>query len=153
LHDVDKTRIARLLPHAGDMVLLDEVVSCSATEIECLASSHRRADHPLSEHGALPASAAVEYAAQAIALHGRIRGDRGDRGEIGGKPSAALLAVLREVRWAEEPLDAAPSPLRVRARLAAELGEGAQYAFEVIDAAGVLRASGEAIFTFRSRPA
>lgn len=60
------------IPHKGSMCLLDEVLRWDAARIVCRASSHRRADNPLRAHGRLGAACGVEYAAQAMAVHGAI---------------------------------------------------------------------------------
>jgi predicted hotdog family 3-hydroxylacyl-ACP dehydratase len=54
------------------MCLLDEVLSWDAAHIRCRATSHRLADNPLRAHGRLGAACGVEYAAQAMAVHGAI---------------------------------------------------------------------------------
>jgi predicted hotdog family 3-hydroxylacyl-ACP dehydratase len=139
---MDKSDIDLLLPHAGDMALLETVTLFAFDRIECTATSHIAPQNPLRAGEVLPASAAIEYAAQAIALHGVLRNRER------GVDKSALMAVLRRVRWAEAPLSAAASPLTVSARQIAELGDSAQYAFEVVDARGLEFASGEATFMF-----
>jgi predicted hotdog family 3-hydroxylacyl-ACP dehydratase len=66
--------IAALIPHQGAMCLLDRVVSYDDHKITCVAINHRDASHPLREHGVLPAICGVEYAAQAMAVHGALMG-------------------------------------------------------------------------------
>jgi predicted hotdog family 3-hydroxylacyl-ACP dehydratase len=68
LHDA----ICARLPHAGRMCLLDRLVAWDSESITCHASSHRDADNPLRSGGRLHAVAGVEYAAQAVALHGSL---------------------------------------------------------------------------------
>jgi predicted hotdog family 3-hydroxylacyl-ACP dehydratase len=69
---VRKHEIAALIPHSGGMCLLDEVLGYGPDHIRCLARSHRAADNPLRIAGELAAVCGVEYAAQAMALHGRL---------------------------------------------------------------------------------
>ncbi|WP_430388784.1 3-hydroxylacyl-ACP dehydratase [Dyella sp. 20L07] len=58
--------ITDVLPHAGDMILLDAVESYDAERIVCLR--HVVAGSPLlDEHGSLPAWTGIELMAQAIA--------------------------------------------------------------------------------------
>jgi predicted hotdog family 3-hydroxylacyl-ACP dehydratase len=102
--------IAARVPHAGPMCLLDEVVSWDEQHIECTASVQSRdgpaqddeaarrdaqAAHPLSHDGGLPASAAIEYAAQAMALHGRLLQEQA---ATAAAPARGFLAGLRSVR-------------------------------------------------------
>lgn len=56
------------LPHAGAMRLLDELLHSDSQNIICRANMWQ--GHPFSRHGALPAWASLEYAAQALACHG-----------------------------------------------------------------------------------
>jgi len=54
------------------MCLLDEVLSWDASRIRCRSTSHRAADNPLRAHGRLGAACGIEYAAQAMAVHGAL---------------------------------------------------------------------------------
>ena len=54
------------------MCLLDRVEAWDAQRIQCRAHSHRDADHPLRAHGRLGAVCGIEYAAQAMAVHGTL---------------------------------------------------------------------------------
>ena len=67
---LDREWIESHIPHRGRMCLLDEVLSWDAARIRCRATSHRLADNPLRAHGRLGAACGVEYAAQAMAVHG-----------------------------------------------------------------------------------
>jgi predicted hotdog family 3-hydroxylacyl-ACP dehydratase len=72
---LDHQAIAARVPHAGAMCLLDRVVSWDDNHIECTADGSATTavgPHPLARSGRLPATAAIEYAAQAMALHGRL---------------------------------------------------------------------------------
>ena len=86
-----KADIARLIPHAGSMCLLDGVEHWDATHIRCVSRSHRDIANPLRADGQLPAVCGIEYAAQAMALHG------GLAGLIGNQPRAGYLVGLRDV--------------------------------------------------------
>lgn len=54
------------------MCLLDCVEEWNEQHARCRASSHRLADNPLRAHGRLAAACAIEYAAQAMAVHGSL---------------------------------------------------------------------------------
>ena len=69
---LDHDWIEQHIPHKGRMCLLDEVLSCDATRIRCRSSSHRAGDNPLRSHGRLGAACGIEYAAQAMAVHGAL---------------------------------------------------------------------------------
>src|SRR5213075_1172850 len=64
--------IARRIPHQGSMCLLDRVLEWDAEHIRCEATGHSQPDHPLRAHGRLGAACGVEYAAQAMAVHGAL---------------------------------------------------------------------------------
>ena len=69
---LDRGWIESHIPHRARMCLLDEVVSWDAARISCRAVSHRDPDHPLRAHGRLGVACGVEYAAQAMAVHGAL---------------------------------------------------------------------------------
>jgi predicted hotdog family 3-hydroxylacyl-ACP dehydratase len=107
---MNKTEIADLIPHAGAMCLLDGVVSWDETTIGCLASSHRAVDNPLAVEGRLHVVCGVEYASQAMAVHGGlVRNLR--------RPAAGYLANLRNVTCSVERLDVLKGDLLVTAEL------------------------------------
>jgi predicted hotdog family 3-hydroxylacyl-ACP dehydratase len=116
---------AAWLPQAGAMVLLDEVVFRDDARIECRATSHRRADHPLAHGGHLPVWAGIEYAAQAVALH-RALGNAAPR-----RPRVGFLGALRDVVCAVERLDDAGDVLVIAATKLFADSTGAVYGFAV----------------------
>jgi predicted hotdog family 3-hydroxylacyl-ACP dehydratase len=100
---LDRAAIAALIPHQGPMCLLDRVTAWDATRIECIAVNHRDAHHPLRTASGLLASAAIEYAAQAMAVHGALCADA-----AGASAAPGLLASARDVRLALWRLDELP---------------------------------------------
>ena len=83
--------IARRIPHQGAMCLLDRVTQWDVTTIVCTASSHRALGNPLRAHGRLGAACGVEYAAQAMAVHGSLLV------QANGAPRVGYLASVRSV--------------------------------------------------------
>ena len=69
---LDHAWIARHIPHQGGMCLLDCVEAWDGQRIRCRASSHRAPDNPLRAYGRLGAVCGIEYAAQAMAVHGAL---------------------------------------------------------------------------------
>ncbi len=125
---MQRAGIAALLPHAGAMVLLDQLEAWDAENITCRASSHLEASNPLRRAGRLGAEAGIEYAMQAAALHGALT--------AGGQPQpVGFLASLREVALQAEWLD---DPAHGRLRIAAQLqhreASGLLYAFTLATA-------------------
>jgi predicted hotdog family 3-hydroxylacyl-ACP dehydratase len=89
------------------MCLLDEVLEWDAQHILCRSSSHRSLDNPLRSHGQLGAACGVEYAAQAMAVHGVLVAATGAQGPAG----LGYLASVRGVRVFVNRLDDLQSDL------------------------------------------
>lgn len=68
----DHAWISAHIPHQGSMCLLDAVTEWDETHIVCRASSHRTLDNPLRANQQLSAVCGIEYAAQAMAVHGAL---------------------------------------------------------------------------------
>ncbi|WP_211871595.1 phosphotransferase [Neoroseomonas terrae] len=119
----DRAAIARLVPHQGAMCLLDRVVSCDEERLACTAAGHRDPDHPLRRDGMLPAVCGLEYALQAMALHGALT--------AGAAQGAGFLAALSGVTMATERLDDVAGELAIAVTALARESRGFIYAFEV----------------------
>ena len=104
-----KVNIERMIPHAGAMCLLDSVVEWDTERIRCRAVSHRDATNPLRCYGKLHAISGVEYASQAMAVHGALSG------AVAGRPRAGYLASLRDVVCHRPWLDDDESDLMISA--------------------------------------
>jgi predicted hotdog family 3-hydroxylacyl-ACP dehydratase len=100
---LDHAGIAALIPHRGPMCLLDRVLAWDATRIECAAVNHRDLRHPLRTKSGLLASAAIEYAAQAMAVHGALCARA-----AGESAAPGFLASARDVRLERWRLDDLP---------------------------------------------
>ncbi len=127
---LDHAGIEALVPHRGTMCLLDRLLAWSDLRIECAASNHRDAAHPLRTRSGLLATAAIEYAAQAAALHGALLAR-----QAGADASPGALASARDVRltrWRLDDLpDANPDALRIVAERQAGDAGRLLYAFSV----------------------
>ncbi len=104
-----RAEIAGLIPHAGAMCLLDGVEDWDENRIRCVSRSHLDAGNPLRADGRLPAICGIEYAAQAMAVHG------GLAGETRGRPRAGYLASVRGVMCLRGRLDDLEGSLFVEA--------------------------------------
>lgn len=122
---IAKADIEKLIPHAGAMHLLDGVSALEEAWLEAWSEGHRAPDHPLRADGRLPASAAIEYASQAIATHTALVSIARARPPIG------YLAVLSGVRWACTRLDDVPGRLSVRVERLSATRTGLLYDFAV----------------------
>ena len=118
---IGRSEIAALIPHSGAMCLLDSVRSWDTKSITCLASSRHDADHPLASDDRLDTVCGIEYAAQAMAVHG---------GLIAGRRSAAgYLASVRDVICHTARLDLSREDIEVTATLLAADTAGSIYTF------------------------
>lgn len=139
--------ITRLVPHGGAMCLLDRALAWDSESIACESDGHRDPANPLRRDGRLPAICGVEYALQAMALHGALTAGGGS-----AQP-AGYLSSLRDVSLGgAERLDTLAGPLGVRAHaLAAEAG-GFIYRFEV-ESGGCVLLAGQAAIILPARRA
>ena len=122
-----KTDFVDLIPHAGDMCLLDGVLAWDDTSIHATSVSHVLDTHPLrGEHG-LHAVHLAEYGAQAMAVHGALRAR--EHGET--EPRPGMLVSLRGVKVSVQRIDTLPGALDVYAECLIADESGAQYLFRV----------------------
>jgi predicted hotdog family 3-hydroxylacyl-ACP dehydratase len=144
---LDRCWIEQHIPHKGRMCLLDEVLSWDATRIRCRSNTHRAADNPLRSHGRLGAACGIEYAAQAMAVHGALIAASAPlastvsshlRGSIGA--SVGYLASVRNVLLQVSRLDDLADELVAAAERVTGDGRTVLYDFEVCSAGRLLLA-------------
>ncbi|MEO8153417.1 MAG: hydroxymyristoyl-ACP dehydratase [Rhizobacter sp.] len=123
--------IAALIPHSGRMCLLHRLLEWDAQRIVCSATNHREADHPLRTRSGLLSPCAIEYAAQAMALHGALIGQG-----AGTVASPGYLASARGVQLHVLRLDDLPGDGDLRIEATRQAGDARQilYAFNVTHA-------------------
>jgi predicted hotdog family 3-hydroxylacyl-ACP dehydratase len=143
---IKRDAIAALIPHAGAMCLLEEAVMWDATRITCRSTSHRDVDNPLARDGRLDVLCGIEYAAQAMALHGALSTPSQQR------PAVGYLASLRDVVCHVRGLDQLDGDLDIVAeQLHAEAGR-VIYAF-TLHCGGQPLLSGRAAVVLDGSPA
>ena len=98
--------IAAHIPHRGRMCLLDEVLDWSSEHIRCRSATHRAPDNPLRSAHGLGVACGIEYAAQAMALHGALLG-----ADAQGSSEAGFLGSVRDVHFFVRNLDRIESDL------------------------------------------
>lgn len=120
---LDRQRIEQLVPHAGQMCLIHGVYRWDDQSIECVAKAPR-ADHPLARDGALSSLMAIEFAAQATAVHGAL---------VDGltQPRDGMLVKLRDVALFAPAFDADTGDLTIEAELLSRGASGCLYTFNV----------------------
>jgi predicted hotdog family 3-hydroxylacyl-ACP dehydratase len=114
--------IRTLIPHAGDMCLLERIVSAGNQEIVCAASSHRSAKNPLRRDGALAALHLAEYGAQTMAVHGGLQ-------SAGEAARGGMLVAIRDLRLEVTRLDDLADDLFIRATKLVANADGRIYSF------------------------
>jgi predicted hotdog family 3-hydroxylacyl-ACP dehydratase len=151
---LDRQWIESRIPHRGNMCLLDEVVEWSAERVRCRTRTHLAAGNPLRVGGRLGIACGIEYAAQAMAVHGALSHEAAAisaaaatsgvasmagapgmaEAPTGGTtpvPAAGFLAGVRSVRFHVERLDDVQGDLICEAvRVAGDSGS-ALYEFEL----------------------
>jgi predicted hotdog family 3-hydroxylacyl-ACP dehydratase len=148
---LNRAWIESRIPHRGRMCLLDEVIAWSAARVSCRSSTHREADNPLRAHGRLGIACGIEYAAQAMAVHGALvaASSAADHGApltgtpaaawaAPGTPAAGFLAAVRDVRFHSLRLDDVQGDLICDAARMAGDATTALYEFELRSAAALL---------------
>lgn len=117
--------ICARIPHSGAMCLLARVQSHDAHTLLAYAESHRARDNPLRGADGLSAVCAVEYAAQAMALHAHLLAD------AAAAPSIGVLASVRDLKLFAHRLDDIDTSLRVLVQRLSGSAESLVYAFEI----------------------
>ena len=107
---LNQDAIRELIPHRASMCLLDTVECWDAERVVCRTSQHRSVANPLRANGRLSSIHGIEFAAQAMAVHGGLLGSNG------AAPAVGLLVSLRDCVLHCERLDVLDSPLTVEAR-------------------------------------
>jgi predicted hotdog family 3-hydroxylacyl-ACP dehydratase len=122
---LNKAQIEHLIPHCGNMILIDNVDSWEAAKIHCRSNSHRLASNPLRLDGKLSAIHLLEYGAQAIAIHGGLLVDTARPG---------FLAAIRDAHFYIDSLDSIESTITINASAEIKTENGVIYKFSIYDA-------------------
>ena len=130
---LDRHQIANLIPHSGDMNLLDQVILYDDESIQCRANSHRSPSNPLRENGKLSSSCGIEYAAQAMAIHGALLSLAHSSQPRGGR-----LAGVRSAEFYVDRLDEFSEDLQIQARKLLADNSSMVYEFSIFTSAKIL---------------
>jgi predicted hotdog family 3-hydroxylacyl-ACP dehydratase len=123
---LDHAGIEQLIPHRGAMCLLVRLEHWDTERIVCSADNQRDTSHPLRTRSGLLSSCAIEYAAQAMALHGALIAQAS-----GTRPSPGYLASARGVQLHVLRLDDLDGELRIEATRQAGGEQQILYTFAV----------------------
>lgn len=139
---LDREAISHLIPHSGPMCLLSRLDEWDTVRIVCSADDHRDPRHPLRTRSGLLASALIEYAAQAMALHGALIG-QATRQDV----RAGYLASVRSTQLHTLTLDTLPEadPDELRIEATRQAGDAQQILYDFsVQHAGRTLAEGRA---------
>ena len=140
---IDADRIRDLVPHAGKMCLLERVLDWNNLSIRCETRTHLDTANPLRRNRHLSSLCGIEYAAQAMALHGALNASAvaGSRNQTtasdasqpstSARPRHGYLASVRDTRCTWRHLDEYTTPLIVKAELVVAESSRVIYSFSV----------------------
>jgi predicted hotdog family 3-hydroxylacyl-ACP dehydratase len=123
---LDRKAIAALIPHQGEMCLLERVIEWDDDRIVLTTTTHRSPANPLRLDGRLRAVHLCEYGAQAMAVHGGLSAQADGR-----QARPGFLVSLRDVTLHVDFIDQLDGELRVTAQRLLETGGSWQYSFAV----------------------
>lgn len=123
---IEKDEICELIPHAGEMCLIDQVNRWDDKTIQCESNSHLKPDNPLLRSKVLSAINLVEYGAQAMAVHGGLMARANGR-----KLGNGYLAALRDVQFIDQDIRLLPNKLTIEAECIMANGGNMIYQFRI----------------------
>ena len=140
--------IAARVPHQGRMCLLDGVLRADGSGVTCSTLSHHEPDHPMRQAGRLGAACGIEYAAQAMALHGALAA----QARQVPAPTMGFLVSVRSVALHVARLDDVPGRLTVQAHSDADNGDHSVYTFAISAEDGRPLVDGRAVVMLDAAP-
>ena len=121
---IEREELASLIPHSGLMCLNDKVIEWDNESVLCSTTSHLHSDNPLYKNNKLSALHAIEYCAQAMAIHG---------GLLAREKNTSLppgyLAAVRNVELNYTYLDTIKQNLNIYAKQLMAQGGSLMYEF------------------------
>ncbi len=126
---INVEHIRELVPHAGKMCLLQRVLAWNDSRIHCATHTHLDKDNPLRRGGHLSSVCAIEYAAQAMALHGALKA--AGTGDATGDVRHGYLASVRDIHCRTRYLDQHAGELVVTAEIIFGASSSVIYSFVV----------------------
>ena len=123
---IERDELCLLIPHGNRMCLLDEVLFWNEETIICGTLTHVDPDNPLRTSSGLSSLHAIEYGAQAMAIHGGLIAR-----DMGKALQTAYLAGLRQVTLSVDWLNDYNMSLTVEAKRLFSIGDSLIYEFYV----------------------
>ena len=123
---IKRDELCNLIPHSFDMCLLNRVEFWDKDKIICYSNSHLLKNNPLRREEKLSSIHVLEYAAQAMAVHGGLHNRK-----QGLEMTEGYLAALRDVKLHLCDLDKLQAELRIEANKILSQDGNMIYAFTV----------------------
>ena len=123
---ISKKEIENIIPHAGSMCLNDSVLEWDEKSVLCQTQSHLKENNPLRKNNKLSSVHAIEYCAQAMAVHGGLLAR-----EKGEKLAPGYLAAVRNVNLFYDYLDDINNDLFIETTQLMAQGGNLMYEFKM----------------------
>src|SRR5262245_25353083 len=101
MKSLNKSQIEKMIPHAGKMCLIDEILDFNSIELTAKSNTHLDLENPLRFRDRLSVIASIEYVGQVVALH-RYLTNNGLQSPV--KPKIGYLAAIREANFYQQHL-------------------------------------------------
>ena len=121
---LNRDQIEELIPHGGNMCLIDIVEYWDSNSIRCTSNTHRNQDNPLRLNDKLSSLHLLEYGAQTMCIHG---------GLLTKSTSAGFLAAVRNVELLIDNLENIHSEIIIDAHAQFKAESGVIYEFTITD--------------------
>lgn len=123
---LNASEIEQRLPHAGAMCLLHEVIATDSDSLTALATSHLNTDNPLRQGDKIATINGIEYAAQAMALHGSLLSSASPEA-----PQAGYIATVRNIEMITAFIPETGAPLLITVEQLMSDSNGFTYHFYI----------------------
>ncbi len=102
--ELNKNEICKLLPHSGEMCLIDSILSWDQENLIAQTMSHQNKKNPLLYKNKITSIMGIEYAAQTMAIHFSLIHKYADKQKQGENKQGGYLATARNIQILEENL-------------------------------------------------
>lgn len=140
--NTEKSKLCDLIPHHGTMCLLDKIEQWNEERVICSTLTHTQDENPLRRNGHLHIVHALEYGAQAMAVHGGLLAQQKQETIQPG-----YLVALRNAKFFTEHLDTIPTSLTVEAHQLLESGGSLIYEITIKDNDNILAEARATVMT------
>lgn len=123
---LNHNEIEQRLPHSDNMSLLNEIIQFDKQSLTALAISHLDANNPLWQNGRINTVNGIEYAAQAMAVHGSLLSEK-----LSATPLTGYIATVRNIIIKVPQLPIEKTPLLINVEQLMSNEDGFTYQFHI----------------------